>query len=584
MDAIYADSSWQSTKGKVLVYFRKDSLSSLLKYGDRLMFKGSPDSIKGPKNPGAFDYRQYMALKDIHHQQFVDADRYQLLSRSEGNAFYAHALSIRSWAVQTFKDKIADEQSAAIVSALVLGAKSDLSDDVKQAYATAGAMHVLAVSGLHVGIIYMIILAVFGKLQGSKRGKTLLVLISLMLLWSYAMITGFSPSVLRAATMFSFMAVGKAFNRNSNIYNAIFASAFVLLCIDPHLLMSVGFQLSYSAVIGIVYLQPRIEGWFSSSNWLLNKVWSITSVTLAAQCATLPLSLYYFNQFPTYFLVSNLIVIYAATIILCAGLLVLVTSFITVITDFLGMVLSHLVSWLNTFIFWIESWPMSRLKGLYIDMWQTLLVATILVLIIKLFVHRRFRSLKSVLIVTCLFAGYSFYGILKQQSRQRIIFYDIKKSSNLELVQGFDAQLFMDSTTMTDQNSMAYNITPLHQKWGLNAKLTASTSYFASPKNSRAVEFTIWDGLKLARISQPLKTLEGNGGKTEVDVIVIAGNAVKSLDAITALFEAKLIVIDSSNSFKVSRSLKRQADLAHIPVHSVLLDGALILDPETLSL
>ena len=340
------DSVWSFSKGKALIYIEKDSLSSKLKFGDKLLIKGNLNVLEPPKNPKEFDYKKHLENRSIYQQGYLASDDWRLLgSKSKGLDVFAN--DARQFLLSSLQSNGIEGDQYAIASALILGSKDELDFEVKQAYATAGAMHVLAVSGLHVGIIFLILNTLLSILDTSKKGRVVKAIILLIVLWSYAFITGISPSVLRAATMFSFVITGTVLNRKSSIYNTLAASAFFLLIINPNLLFEVGFQLSYIAVLGIVYLQPLIYKRIYTRWWLLDKVWAITAVSIAAQIATLPLTLYYFNQFPTYFMLSNLLVIPSAVVILSLGILLFITSPIPAISERLGWVLNKFIEGLN---------------------------------------------------------------------------------------------------------------------------------------------------------------------------------------------------------------------------------------------
>ena len=205
-----------------------------------------------------------------------------------------------------------------VASALLLGYRENLDKELVKSYASAGAMHVLAVSGLHVGILYLLLTRIFSflkKVKKVKNGKFILTILIVSFLWFYAIMTGLSASVMRATTMFSFIVIGnELLNRKTSIYNTLAVSAIILMIINPFIVYQVGFQLSYVAVVGIVYLQPKLNRLFYSRYKLVRGVWAITCVSLAAQIATFPLSLHYFHQFSTYFFISNLIVIPASSL------------------------------------------------------------------------------------------------------------------------------------------------------------------------------------------------------------------------------------------------------------------------------
>ncbi|TVQ76014.1 MAG: ComEC/Rec2 family competence protein [Flavobacteriales bacterium] len=212
-----------------------------------------------------------------------------------------------------------------IMYALVLGDRSDLDPQLRQQYANAGVVHILAVSGLHVGVLYLLISLIFQKLL-SGRAWRFQAFITLAVLWSYALMTGLSPSVWRAATMFSLLSVGVQLGRITNIYSTLAASAFILLILDASLLFSPGFQLSYAAVFGIVRYQPIIAEWWEPKTKWINYAWQIASVSLAAQIVTMPFTLVYFGQFPTYFLLANLLILPLLSIIMIGSIIALLVG------------------------------------------------------------------------------------------------------------------------------------------------------------------------------------------------------------------------------------------------------------------
>ena len=303
----------KQVSGKLIAYFKKDTLIHDITYGDELLIKSSINSISGPKNPDQFDYRNYMYLNGFYSQTYLTPSDWKLYKEQQGFSLFKYAYLAQDWCYNQLARNGLKGEQLKVAAALLLGKRNELEPNQIRAYASAGAMHVLAVSGLHVGILFFILKFSFGFLKRLKRWKWLYLIIILSFLWFYAMLTGFSASVLRASTMFSFILIGEeVINRKVSIYNMLAISAIILIVVDPFIVFSVGFQLSYLAVIGIVYFQPKIYRLFYVKNWLLDQAWKITAVSLAAQLATFPLGVYYFHQFPVYFFVSNLLVIKTA--------------------------------------------------------------------------------------------------------------------------------------------------------------------------------------------------------------------------------------------------------------------------------
>ena len=277
--AIWNGKTWRPVSGLVNGYVSLKK-GTTLQYGDLLYVSGSPELTAPPANPGAFNYQQYLSYSRIHHQQFI-RDDFEIIGHDTPSWFLDKAFGLRKHSVQQISKYITDEYARGVTLALVLGVKDELEDDLVKAFSATGAMHVLAVSGLHVGIVYAFVFLLLKRLGLSRRKyRWVLALVSVMVLWCYAFLTGLSPSVLRAVTMFTFVAFGKALSRHSNIYNTLAASAMALLLYNPYLLMSVGFQLSYIAVFGIVYLQPKLYSLLVFEHKLLDKVWTITCVSV----------------------------------------------------------------------------------------------------------------------------------------------------------------------------------------------------------------------------------------------------------------------------------------------------------------
>jgi competence protein ComEC len=259
------DSTWRQASGRVLIYIRLP-VNYHPQYGDRLLIKGFPQELSPPLNPFEFDYKQYLANNNIYHQHFVNNDNWQLIEASSGTSLRGMSLKARNYLEAKLASFITQPEALAVAKALILGKKEDLDGNTKEIYATAGAMHVLAVSGLHVGIIYLVLLGLLRQKRSRITKPILVAIIIIPALWAYAFLTGLSPSVLRAVTMFSFLALAQVINRRAASLNTLAISAFILLLVNPNLIMAVGFQLSYVAVLGIIFLYPQIRKLAMPSN------------------------------------------------------------------------------------------------------------------------------------------------------------------------------------------------------------------------------------------------------------------------------------------------------------------------------
>src|SRR5690606_20870391 len=259
---------------------------------DIISFEPILKDVPPPKNPNEFDFKRYLSYHLIHQQAYLKSTNWKLIQKAENSSLIATAHQIRKNLIDKLNELGVKDEQLAVASALILGYKNDIDAQLQSAYSSAGAMHVLAVSGLHVGVIFILLNFIFGFLDKWKWGVYFKGVLIIICLWIYALITGLSPSVMRGATMFSFLVAAKTTKSNHVFFNTMAASALFLLIINPYLLMEVGFQLSYLAVIGIVVIHPYIYHLLYVKHWFLDKIWNITAVSIAAQIATFPLGLY----------------------------------------------------------------------------------------------------------------------------------------------------------------------------------------------------------------------------------------------------------------------------------------------------
>lgn len=354
--------------GNLLVYLPPDSLSLSLQTGDYLLVRGNVFPIPSARNPETFDAARYFHLKNIHYQVFLNPPDWQKYPESASWSLKDHFANYQLKAVATLKKYLKQEREFAVAAALVVGFREAVSGEVRELYTDTGSIHVLAVSGLHLGFIYFGVYWLFSRLFGNqRRWVAWRVFLSLLLLWSFALFTGGSASVLRAATMLSFVLIGQSLGQFCNIYNSLAASAFVLLCLNPFFLWEIGFQLSYLAVLGIVFFHPVIYPTLYLHNALADWLWKLTAVSLAAQITTFPLSLYYFHQFPALFWLSGWLVVTFASIILGLGLLLLACSSIGFVAKGIAFLLYGCIYLVNTALTLIQQIPGGLWENIWVD-------------------------------------------------------------------------------------------------------------------------------------------------------------------------------------------------------------------------
>lgn len=431
--AIRRNDSIFKTNEKIITYFNQDSNILTLSAGDIIIFKQSPQIIENRGNPYEFDYKKFLGRKKIYRQVYLSGENWAKANNKTNQNLAIKAERTRENLLDIYRNQPIDQTELEILSALTLGYKRELDPETKRVFSAAGATHILAVSGLHVGVIYMLISFMLGFLKKQKTGRMVFVLLTCLALWIYAFITGLSPSVLRATLMFTIFLVGENINRKSNTYNSLAASAFLLLLINPNNLFDVGFQLSYSAVFGIVYLQPKLEKIIPVKNKILEYAWVLLTVSIAAQFATFPLTSYYFNQFPTYFWISNLIIIPSIMILITAGITLLFVSNISILSLIISTLLNYSIKGIYFLLSTINKLPYSIIN-ISTNPLQLILLFGFLVSIFVFANNFQIRNLKIALSFILISSLSALHTKISQISKNEIIVYNSPNNLTLQLI------------------------------------------------------------------------------------------------------------------------------------------------------
>lgn len=567
LSAVRINGTWRPASGKVMLYFSKTDFPESCNYGDVLLVRRRPQPVQPPGNPHEFDYKRFLSFRNIFHQHFLRRDHVATLRHDPPSWIMDISIKLRSHANNTLKQYVSSPHEQAIVSALVLGVTDRLDEEITHAYAASGTMHILAVSGLHVGIIYWIIVFLLRPLKNSLSGRWLLAFISITALWLYAFVTGLSPSVLRAVSMFSMVALAGPWGKRTNIYNTLFISAFCLLMYDPYLLMSVGFQLSYLAVLGIVFFYPLIYNWWQPDHWLADKVWQTTSVSLAAQIATFPVSLLYFHQFPVYFLFSNLIAIPVSFIVLVSGLTLLTVSYFSVVAWLVGFVITWTVKLLNLSVTVTESLPLSLIENVHITVGQCWLLMAMLMAFTMMFTQRRFGY---AIITASLAACFAFFEwhYSNQNGDHCLVVYRVPGHYGIDFIQGSRTWFVADSALLEDSEKVAFHIKPNRIAKGIRHVHASQDQPFVKEFDKN--KLILWNDLKLLILCKEFNFVTGY----KADYLIVSSDAVSDVGKLAGKVAFRYLIIDSSNSYYNAERLLRQAKDMKLHVHSVLHHGA----------
>jgi len=377
-NTIHSDEKKKPTEGRVLLYLAKE-LSHLQK-GDEILVGAEITKIKNKNNPGEFDAEYYWKSRGIDAMAFVSSDELTWID-SNSPSFLSYLLTGFSDYLNSALKENLTGRDLAIAQALILGDKSLLDSETKNAFTNTGAMHILAVSGMHIGLILYLFLAVFGFFPQvlSKKQATICIVI---FLWIYALITGFSASVIRAVLMFTVLALSQISSKQHDSLNTLFFSAFILLLLNPLYILDIGFQLSYLAMIGIFLFYPMIEKLLVVKLFILKELWQGTALGFAAQLMTTGISLFYFHQFPNYFVLSNLGLMFFSSIVIGLGFFLFLVRYIPILSQFVGVLLAFSVYGMYWIVQKIEEIPGAVAYGYMLPFWIVILISLLFVFLI----------------------------------------------------------------------------------------------------------------------------------------------------------------------------------------------------------
>ena len=452
--------------GNLMIYFEKDStILAQLKYGTRIIIKNTSQEIKGPQNPYEFNYKRYLAFNQIYRQVYITKNNFAVIDHLGGNILWKTAYQAQAFFNASLLKYVQGVNEIAISKALLYGYDDEIDPELVRAYSNTGTLHVLAVSGMHVGLIFWLINLVLKYFDKRKYQRVLKAIISLIIIWAYSLLCGLSPSILRASVMFSFVALGNMVKNKPNVNNTLAASAFVLLLFDSNMLSNVGFQLSFLAVFGIVNIQKYFKQWFTFNSKIGNEVWNIISVSIAAQLATFPLGLLYFHQFPVYFIVSNLLIIPLTTLVIfvaiamifMAGLAQLFSIF-----NYLAMALGLAIKWLiyitNIIVLWLEKLPFSFISGIQINEIETILIFIAVAYTCSYFITRKQYLAKLGLVFFILVFLVNAYEDYKIQQQKFITVYNINQTFAMQIFDGNKSILIIDSSLLNNADKFRFHI------------------------------------------------------------------------------------------------------------------------------
>ncbi|UII78265.1 ComEC/Rec2 family competence protein [Flagellimonas sp. CMM7] len=537
----------EKSTGKLVVNFPTDSTMSKLKVDDEFIVFSSAEAIKSPLNPHQFNYKDYLKKQGVYHQIRTGYDDIQLKENPKKTIF-GLASKFREHIVSKLKNEAFGKDELAVIQALLLGKRDDISESTYNNYKNAGAVHILAVSGLHIGILLLLFQFLLSPLERLPNGKTLKLILIVLLLWTYAFIAGLSPSVVRAVTMFSFLAYAMHLNRPTNSFNIIALSMFFILLIKPLFLFQVGFQMSYAAVFAIVWIYPKLQRFWFPENMIIRKVWQLVAVSIAAQLGVLPISLFYFHQFPALFFISNLLIIPFLGLILGMGILVILLSIFNSLPNFMTDIYNVVIKTMNGTIDWVAKQEGFIIKDIPFDTVQMILGYLVILTLVMFLSKPKLKNTIVLLIGIITLQGWSIWNQIQVQKKETLVLLHKSKNTLLLHQKGTSLKFYASDSSTIGSLANDYKTSERIQSASYQ---TLKNNFNISGKN-----LYVMDSLGIYSLVK------------DQDYILLTQSPKVNLERVIDATNPKMVIADGSNYRSHVSRWKQTCLKKEIPFHS----------------
>ena len=542
--------------GKIIVNIEKADLNSNLQIGSILQIKGSVYKNREINNPNQFDYGKYLENQQIFAQLYCGYDDIKISSKIDKSIWY-YTAKFRDKIISNLEKNNFNGRELNVINALILGQQQDIAPDILKDYQYAGAVHILSVSGLHVGFIMLFIGFLLKPIPNTKMGSTTKLLIVLLSLWSFGFLAGLAPSILRSVVMFSFVAIGHYLRRSINIYHTLLVSAFLILLFKPSFLFDVGFQLSYISLFFIVWLQPLFSSIWKPKPILMKYFWDIITVSFAAQIGAMPISIYYFHQFPGLFFITNLIVLPFTGFILGLGVLVMIMAYFDYVPQFTMQLLEKSIFWLNKIIHWVASFENFIIQNISMNifmLWSSYLVIISCIIWLKKSNYSKLIfAMISILIFQIICLSTKFY----HQNQKELIVFNSNRNTII-------AERIGENTTVYGNEKILKNLAKNNL---VKPYLIGNFSEIKSKKNLRNLLF--FDDKKILIMD----SLVIENQDLDPDILILTKSPKLNLDRFLQSCKPKIVVADGSNFKSYTKVWKATCLKRKIPFHATTEKG-----------
>ncbi len=558
LNSIKVNDTWHHVNGKTIVYLKNDH-SKNLSIGNTVFIRSKFSYVNAPQNPGEFDYKTFLEERNIFHVVYAKPNELYIMPETKHSlALTRLGAGIKAKVVSVLRENGLSQEAFSICSALLVGYDDEIDSSVMQSFSHSGTLHILSVSGMHTGVLYGILIWLFAKADKYDRRKKLKCFFVIASLFVFVLITGFSPSVLRAALMLSLVMIGKTFYKEGNSYNTLLLSAFLLLVYDPFLIKDVGFLLSYFAVFGIMYFYPTLSKIYTFENKWLQALWTSALLSTAATVFTLPVSLYFFHQFPLWFILSNVVIIPISIGLMIAAIAMLCLYKIA----FVKMALAYLINGGTAIMLWLAQ--LTDKPGLgYIDFisfskTDAFFCSLLIFLFLVIIVSKQYKQVMYFGTVCIMWLCASVYANYKESTENELVVFHVKHKTVFAIRAGHN--VFADFRAINDKEFQRYVKPYLLRFSGLKIMPVESNII----RNSHSTILLANKGLITDSLANASHFIVSNDTPLE-----IPANTVKN---------TTIVIADCSNSYKFVQDLKQQCEERHIVFYSVKESGAVQLN------
>lgn len=535
--------------GKIILNIKQPNRIQNLPVGCQISLNGSIYRNKNPFNPNQFDYGIYLKRQQIYAQIYTEEN--QITKGKTEASLWSRFSNFRTEIIRNLSLSQFKKEELNIMIALLLGQQQDISPEILKDYQMAGAVHILSVSGLHVGFILLFVTFLLKPLANTKRNRLIKLTLILVSLWSYGVLAGLAPSIVRSVTMFSFVAIGNHLRRTVNVFHTLLVSVFLILLWKPSFLFDVGFQLSYLALFFILWLQPLLADIWQPKYKITRYLWDILTVSFAAQIGTLPLSIYYFHQFPGLFFITNILVLPLLGIIMIAGLTAVVAACFGKVPYAIAKPLEFLIEIQNDLIEWIASHENFVFKNISFS--GTMLWVSYLVIITMIIGYKKptFKQLTIVLIsIVSLQSIYISTKFKTQNTKEWIVFNSVKSTVITQRTNENITVYSHDSILNDLDNNNTIQAYLMGTFCQVKEKKTIQNLYYFKEKKILLIDSS-------AIYSPQIKP----------DIIIITQSPKINLERLCSLYKPKQIVADNTNFKSYVRLWEATCLKEKIPFH-----------------